>query len=468
MRRFLTAVLIGLFLSGLPLSAQERGTELRSRIDRVLKEETDRLRAELTDLALGELGPAPEGPAALITPDLLREHAGFLAGDDLEGRRSGFPGERKAAGYVAGVMERAGLKPAGDEGTFFQKFKVGGRDTQNCAGLLEGTDPELKKQIVVLGAHHDHVGAAGQPDSGRLGRGGDDRIWNGADDNASGVAAVLGVVRAFGEGGLRGRRSILFLTFSGEEQGLVGSKHYVNHPAAPIGDHVFMINLDMVGRNPGRAVEIEGMGSAAGGALRRIVEGAVEKTGLKAKLVDRKSFLLGDSDFSSFRDKGVPFVFFFSGFHADYHRPTDHADRLAYGNLARVSRTAFYILREVADAPERPVYSGRPSGRRLPGPARRLGATMEELGEKECAELRLGEGQGGLRIEAVHAGTAAEGAGLKAGDILLGVAGESLPREGGRDRLHEILSERVRPGREVPLFLLREGRAVTLKAKWPE
>jgi hypothetical protein len=367
------------------------------------------------------------------------------------------------------------LQPAGDDGTYTQKFKVSGRETRNCLGLIEGTDPELKKEIVVVGAHYDHVGTSEQKDFGRLpGKGGSDHhIWNGADDNASGTSVVLSLARAFGEGGVRAKRTILFILFSGEEAGLIGSRFYTNHPMAAIGQHVFMLNLDMVGRNPHKPIEIQGVGSAEGGALRSIVERAVEKSGLKAKLEDTVTLAGGDSDHSSFQDKRVPFTFFFSGFHADYHRPSDTADKLAYDNMVKVAQAAAIIVHDVANAPERPKFSGKTSGVKIPDidpahPPRRLGVTVQELDDTECDTLGLAKDQGGLRLEAVQNGSAAEAAGLKVGDVVLSVLGEKLPRNGARESLRQILADRVQPGKEVPVVVLRKGERITLRGKWSE
>ncbi len=487
MRRLLGIAFVLLFLA--PLLAQdarEREAEALRRIEELLRGERERTRTDLLETLRQELrGPAaPEADASarveraktLVTEDLLRKHAGYLASDELEGRAAGYPGNDKAAEYIARVMKEAGLKPGGDAGTYFQKFRVGGRETRNCVGLLEGTDPDLRKEYVVVGAHHDHVGTADQPDFGRLGRPGEaDRIWNGADDNGSGTTTVLGVVRAFGEGGIRTRRTIVFMTFSGEEAGLLGSRHYTNNPAAPIQQHVFMLNLDMVGRNSDRPMEIYGVGSAEGGVLRRAAEKGLEKSGLKAKVHDDVKLVGGDSDHSSFAARRVPFTFFFSGFHADYHRVSDHAEKLAYANMVRVAHTSIHLLQEVADLPERPRWAGMarapfrlPDPGEPPRPARRLGVTVQELDDAECDALKLPRDQGGLRVDEAQSGGVADKAGVKAGDVVLSLAGAALPRAGSRDKLRELLGAKVKPNEDVEIVVHREGRRVSLKARWSE
>src|SRR6266850_323319 len=220
--------------------------------------------------------PRQEEP---ITPELLRGYLTYLASDELEGRCAGFPGNDKATEFIAARFRDGGLEPAGDAGadgrpTFYQHFKIrrGELTTRNCAGLLKGS--ELPGEIVVLGAHHDHVGRRGQHRAGKLGEWTkEDEIWNGADDNGSGTTALLGVVRAFAASGVRPRRSILFLTFSAEEWGLLGSRHYCDHPLIPLDKTVAMFNMDMVGRtDTENAANAYGLGTAAGGIFRDIVK----------------------------------------------------------------------------------------------------------------------------------------------------------------------------------------------------
>ena len=369
MRMHLMLAAMVLIPLGLPAGARvgQDTEELLRKLDRILEKDSERVRSGLLeDLRRDLVGkpaappsvapvPAPaltatlDAASALITEAILKQHATYLASDALEGRASGYPGNVKAAKYIEGVMKRAGLKPAGDAGTFFQKFRVGGKDTNNVVGVLEGSDPRLKNEYVVVGAHFDHVGTSDQRNFGRLGARGNDKIWNGADDNASGTTVLLGIVRAFCNGELKPRRSVVFIGFSGEEAGLIGSRFYASHPVGSIRNHVFMLNLDMVGRNPHRAIHLYGVGSAEGGVLRRAAEKAVEHSGLNARIEDNVKLVGGDSDHSSFRSRRVPFSFFFSGFHADYHRPSDHPEKLAYENMVKVARTSVFMLHEIAE-----------------------------------------------------------------------------------------------------------------------
>ncbi|HLY11631.1 MAG TPA: M20/M25/M40 family metallo-hydrolase [Planctomycetota bacterium] len=478
----------------LPASARQdsadRAAEILKRIDATIQEESAKSRQAILELVRQELrgsetppqaaakppaaAPSTEKAKAVLTVELLKKHAYFLASDDLEGRCAGYPGCDKAAAYIAESFKKSGLKPGGDAGGWFQKFRLMGKDTQNVIGMIDGSDPELKGEVVVIGAHYDHVGTLETRDFGRMGGKGDDTIWNGADDNASGTTCVMALAQAFGQGGLSARRTIVFICFSGEEAGLVGSRYYTNHPLVGIDKHAFMLNLDMVGRNPTKPMGIHGVGSGDGGVIRKAVEHAAAASGLKAKLNEAVTLVGGDSDHSSFADKRVPYAFFFSGFHADYHRPSDHADKLAYDNMVKVAATAMDILLEIGNLDEKPKFTGRKGpSLNLPDlesatPPRRLGVTVQELDDNDCDGLKLPADQGGLRVDAVQTGSAAEGAGLKVGDVVLSLAGATLPRGGTREELRRLLTEKVSPGKEVVLVVLRKSERITLKAKWSE
>lgn len=459
-------------------SPQEEAEAVRRRVEAVLEEELARLRASLVATVRQELERARGGQELkgldLITEDLLKKHAGYLASDELQGRQAGYEGNNKASEYIAGVMKKAGLAPVGDKDdkdspTYFQAFKVARKPTRNCVGLLAGSDPKLKDEILVVGAHFDHLGKnddQGPPGQRGGGPRGDDDIWNGADDNGSGTTTLLGLIKAFGEGGLKPKRSILFIAFSGEEAGLVGSFHYVAHPIVPIARHVFMLNLDMVGRNPDKPVKIDGVGSAEGPRLRKTVEEAAAATGLKASVNDAVTVMGGDSDHTPFRRAGVPFVFFFSGFHPDYHRVTDHADKLAYENMVKVGKTAGKILMSLADADEtlasRPLDFPRGGG----GQARRtLGIQGKPVEDDDRASSGLGKEEGGVMVDQVGDNTVAAAAGLEDGDIIVKMDGKPLAIGSEMENLRELIAKAA-AGKEIEILVIRGKDRKTLKAKW--
>jgi hypothetical protein len=226
----------------------------------------------------------------------------------------------------------------------------------NLAAVLEGRHPHLRGEYVVISAHLDHVGV-------RAGR--SDSIFNGADDNASGVAGLLEIAEAFSRPEARPDRSLLFLVPSGEEKGLWGSAYYVEHPTVPVSDVVADLNMDLVGRNWADSVIVTGPDmSSLGETLRRV---SVAHPELRmAPLADRwpEERIFYRSDHYNFAVKGVPVLFFTSGTHSDYHQPTDAADRIDAEKASRLVRLVFHVGAAVANAAERPRWN--------PGSHRRL------------------------------------------------------------------------------------------------
>jgi len=219
----------------------------------------------------------------------------------------------------------------------------------NVVGILEGSDPRLKGEYVVLSAHMDHVGV-GRPVNG-------DSIYNGADDDASGTIAVVEAAEAFAQLQPRPKRSIIFLTVSGEEKGLWGSAYFADHPPVPIGDIVADLNTDMVGRNWKDTIVVIGKEhSDLGATLNRV--GAAHPE-LRMQPIDdlwpQENFY-GRSDHYNFARKGVPILFFFNGTHADYHRPSDSVDKIDAEKESRIVKLVFYLGLDVANAADRPKW----------------------------------------------------------------------------------------------------------------
>jgi hypothetical protein len=222
------------------------------------------------------------------------------------------------------------------------------RSAPNTVGILEGSDPKLKHEYLVYSAHMDHIGVTpGKPDS----------INNGADDDASGTVGVIELAEAFSQAGARPRRSIIFLTVSGEEKGLWGSDYFSSHPPVPIGQIVADINIDMVGRNwPDTIVAIGKEHSDLGATLNR-VNAAHKDLGMTA-IDDRwpEERFYFRSDHYNFARRGVPILFFFNGVHGDYHEVTDSPDKINSDKEARIVRLLFYLGQEIANSPGRPQW----------------------------------------------------------------------------------------------------------------
>jgi len=219
----------------------------------------------------------------------------------------------------------------------------------NTIGILEGTDPKLKHEYLVYSAHMDHVGiASGKPDS----------IHNGADDDASGTVGVVELAEAFSRPGARPKRSILFITVSGEEKGLWGSNYFVNHPTVPLKDMVADINLDMIGRNwPDTIVAIGREHSDLGKTLEA-VNAQHPELGMAA-IDDRwpEENFYGRSDHYNFAKNGVPILFFFNGVHADYHQVSDSPDKIDSDKESRILQLLYYLGQAVANNPQRPQWN---------------------------------------------------------------------------------------------------------------
>ena len=219
----------------------------------------------------------------------------------------------------------------------------------NTVGWIEGSDPDLRGEYVVFTAHMDHVGV-GRPVDG-------DSIYNGADDDASGTAAIVELAEAFASLDEPPRRSLVFLTVSGEERGLLGSAWYAENPLFPLAATVANLNIDMIGRNWRDTVVAIGREESTLGAMLEATLREHPELGLT--MIDdpwpEENFYFR-SDHYNFARKGVPVLFFFTGTHEDYHGPNDEADRILYDKTARIARLIFHLGRRIADADERPEW----------------------------------------------------------------------------------------------------------------
>lgn len=293
-------------------------------------------------LALGEGGAAdaplpPEVDG--ITSARLMEHVEALASDALEGRGAGTDGARRGAAYLVEQFESLKLASKGSR-EFLQPFEARGKDLANVVALLEGYDERLAGEYLVIGAHFDHLGTRG------------DSVYPGADDNASGCAALVEVARAFTLGGPPAR-SVLFVGFDGEEIGLLGSRHFVRRPPVPKKDLVAMINLDMIGR--GVVGDVRVCGGSTAPTLKRLADEQAPRVGLTLH-DDYERQWRNASDHAPFGDAGIPFLYFGVLDHEDYHRPTDRAGKIERAKVERITRLVYLTARAVAERRERPEW----------------------------------------------------------------------------------------------------------------
>ena len=324
--------------------------------------------------ALAELPP-------VFSQKALLEHVQWLSAPEREGRGIGTKGLDAAADYVAAAFKAMGLSPGGDDGTYFQSFAAAKSPTgapvtlRNVIGVLPGTKAEWAGQSALLTAHYDHLGA-GWPD---VHKGDEGKLHPGADDNASGVAVMLELAKALASGE-KPQRTIVFVAFSGEEAGLLGSKHYAEHPAFPLDKTIGVINLDTVGRLFDKKISVIATGSAS--EWQHIFRGAGFVTGVEGRMIPDA---LESSDQKSFIDKGVPAVQIFTDPHADYHRPGDTADKIDGPGLVKVAtfvKEGIVYLGEreqpltntIASMKGASPAAGRQRRQRRPPPCRRLAA----------------------------------------------------------------------------------------------
>lgn len=379
--------------------------------------------------------------ARSIQSSELQRHVDVLADDTFEGREAGSRGGRAAAGYLVDQFEKLGLAGGGEDGGYFQPFQ--GR-YRNLLVRLEGSDPERKREVIVVGAHYDHVGYGTLTNSyGPTGY-----IHNGADDNASGTAALLEMLEALAQLPDRPARTLLFAFWDGEEKGLLGSKHWAAEPTVSLDQVTAAVNVDMVGRLGDRRLRVFGTRTSPG--FRQLVSRQNADSPLQLDFVwDVES----NSDHYSFFERRIPFLMLHTGLHRDYHRPSDDADKLDAEGLQHVSRLLFHVVYELADRQEAIPFraaSLRESDydrRRLetpsPAPPPRLGLSWKA----ETSE------SGELAVTRVSPESPADRAGLRVGDVLTALNGRAI--ENGLDFQSQVLAA----GDRIRLSVLRGAQA---------
>jgi len=388
-----------------------------------------------------------------IRADVLGQRVEELADADMEGREAGTRGGLKAAEFLVEQYAQLPLRKAGTDGQFLQPFAPNFR---NVLAMLDGADPLLRAQVIVVCAHYDHVGYGGRG----LSLGPYGYVHPGADDNASGTAAVLALARAMTLLAAPPKRSILFAAWDAEEKGLLGSRHWACHPTVPLERVAAVLNLDMVGRLRDNQLFI--YGSRSGYGWRRLLSHQNDPFGLRLVFSwDRKP----NADHAPFFDRDIPALLFHTGLHDDYHRPSDAACRINSAGIEQIARLLFGLLHELANRPAA-----------LPGfraAARHENAAMEkELLDKAVnlpdEPLRCGivwrvddAEPGAIILTHVAADSPAAQAGLAAGDRIYQI--------GGRDFADEEAFALLAKTLPFPLQLLveRDGRLRVVELRPP-
>jgi aminopeptidase YwaD len=344
----------------------------------------------------------------------------------------------------------------------------------NVVGVIDGSDPVLKNEAIVIGAHYDHLGRGGEgslaPRSGE--------IHHGADDNASGTAGVLELARIFSTQQPKLKRTLVFIAFSGEEEGLLGSNYYVNHPLVPLNKTVAMINMDMIGRMKDRKLVIGGVGTAkewrqlitqanmsqkttitanSGAPAPRGVPIVVSANGRPIMTTDPNgAFALtmnedgyGPSDHSSFYSKQIPVLFFWTGTHNDYHKPSDTFEKINYNDEARILSLVARIVRDVDSADPRLTFTTAKSDPPRGGGFRVYLGTIPNYADSND----------GLLIDGVRDDSPAAKAGLKAGDKIVKIGNREVKNV--YDYTYAL--GEMKAGQEYVIEVMRGSEKLTLK-----
>jgi len=389
------------------------------------------------------------------TPDStrLRADIAYLASDALEGRGTGTAGNDSAAAYLARRYSALRLRMVAPG--FLQPFEARSAvlahqsgspvRTQNVVAMLEGSDPALRGEVIVVGAHFDHLGRS---TFGALDPEANDAIRNGADDNASGTAAVLELARLFASRPTR--RSLLFTNFSGEELGLLGSQYFVDHAPVPLDSIVAMLNFDMVGRLRADSLIVYGVATAR--ELPALLDSANARVGLSVRALGDG---FGPSDHSSFFARGIPVLHFFTNLHDDYHRASDDVDKVNAAGEARVVALAERVVRAIDDRDSRLTFI-RAAAPAMASSARTgSGVYLGSIPDMSAPDVS------GLRLTGVRAGSPADSAGLKAGDVVVELGGQAVTDlQTYSDALYSH-----KPGDSVDLVVVRGGQRVRLTVR---
>ena len=338
----------------------------------------------------------------------LQEDVSFLASDALGGRETGTEGELLAAEYIQERMAALGLSPKGNAGTFYQTFtfkpkKDPHSEVQYTAGdsTITGTNvigylDNQAANTIVIGAHYDHLGMGGEGSLYREGK----AVHNGADDNASGVGLLLHLADTLQ--GIDKGNNYLFIAFSGEEMGLLGSNYFVKNPTIDLNKVDYMLNMDMVGRlREDQTLAISGTGTSP--IWAQVLNAA--NPGFKLVLDESG---VGPSDHTSFYLQDIPVLHFFTGQHEDYHKPSDDSGKLNYVGMQKIGSYIVAVIGELDDDPKLTFKKTKNESEEVPRFKVALGVVPDYLFDGK-----------GMRIDGISEGKAAQKAGLQKGDIVI-------------------------------------------------
>ena len=395
----------------------------------------------------------------VFSADRMMEHVKYLASEELQGRGVGREGLNKAADYIKSEFEKAGLQPGGDENSFYQKFSVPSEDgkevtVKNVVGILPGSKSEWNEESVIVSAHYDHLGL-GWPDAYKDNEG---KVHYGADDNASGVSVLLELAQTLGKT-FKPDRTVIFIAFSAEESGLLGSQYYVkNSGKYPVNKIMGVLNMDTVGRLGKKKLLVLNSNSSSDWKYILLYQ-ASYVTGVESEMVAQD---LDASDQVSFIKEGVPGVQFFSGAHRDYHRPTDTVDKIDAPGLVKVASFVREGLLHLAEREEPLTFTG-PSKEEVKTP----GHPTAPKGDKQQSARKVSTGTmpdfafsgEGVLIASLAVNSPADDAGLKKGDVIIKFGEFKVTNL----REYSDALKSYKPGDRVDLVYLRGDEENTTK-----
>lgn len=298
-------------------------------VDPIVGTEPDPIKPEPIDPDPMEADPIDKAPSAHLESDFISSFIDEIADKSKKGRGTGTAENKAVAQKIAEQFKELGLKPGGDNNSYFQAFSAKGKPTNNIIGILPGESDEY----IVLGAHMDHIGIV------------NGQINPGADDNASGTTGVVASARAFLKNQVKLKRSIVFMLYSGEEMGLLGSIYFVKNPTINMKKVKFMVNLDMIGRyRPEKPMEVIGVEKTIEG--NQITRDLISKSGIKSKYIGEVS--AGGSDHMPFKQIGIPIAFLHTGLHNEYHKPGDTVEKIDKKSLQTIAGIGADLAYELA------------------------------------------------------------------------------------------------------------------------
>lgn len=316
------------------------------------------------------------------------------------------------------------------------------KKTNNVLGYLEGSDANLKNEVIIVGAHYDHLGMGGGTSLYR----GEPAVHNGADDNASGTAAILEIAQKLASARSQLKRSVLVIGFSGEEMGLLGSKYFVEHPTVDLKSVAVMFNFDMVGRLRDKKLIVNGIGTSP--VFRHLVNSMSDTARIIPVLKEDGN---GPSDYAEFYRKDIPVIAFFTNTHEDYHKPTDDADKINYDGQAAIATLGYELITTLASDSVRPVFTKVQSSESRGGMGFKvsLGIIPNYADDVE-----------GLKVDGVNPGGAGDKAGIQKGDIIIKFGDRVIKNV--YDYTYAL--GELKAGDKVDIIIQRNGQEMKLQA----